>query len=43
MKKQFKIYGKTIILSFNREDCVVYGIQEGDVADLSQMQIIKKE
>ncbi|KKM20572.1 hypothetical protein LCGC14_1644060 [marine sediment metagenome] len=42
MKKTFLKWGKSIILSFNEDEQKINGIESGDVADLSDMVVIKK-
>ncbi len=42
MKKQIRKWGESLVISFDSEDQKLYGIEEGDIADLSDMRIIKE-
>ena len=42
MKKIVKKYGNTLVINFDPEDLKIYNIEEGDILDLSDMRIIKK-
>lgn len=43
MKKRVKKYGNSLIITFDAEDQAIYGIVEGDVIDIGDMIIQKKE
>lgn len=43
MKKQVKKYGDTLVISFSKEEQLVYDIKEGYILDLSDMAVIKKK
>jgi len=41
MKKRIKKYGNGLVVHFDKEDCEVYNIKEGQIYDL-EMNLIKK-
>jgi hypothetical protein len=42
MRKVFKFYGATLVLTFSKEDKKIFNIEAGDIADLSDIRIIKQ-
>ena len=42
MKKQVKRYGDTLVISFSREEQIVYGIKKGTIVDLGDMVILNQ-
>lgn len=43
MKKQVKQMGTQFGITFTMQERGIYGIEEGDIIDLSEMIVIKKE
>ena len=43
MKKIIRRWGESLVISFDKEDQNAYNIEEGDIVDLSEMSVIKKE
>ncbi len=43
MKKIIKRWGDSLVIVFDKEDCKIYELKEGDVIDLSDCIIKKKE
>lgn len=42
MKKIVKNYGNTLVIVFDKEDQNIYGIEEGDFVEISDLVVIKK-
>lgn len=43
MKKTIRKTGMSLGVTFNKEECRIYNIEEGDIIDLDDFVIIKKK
>lgn len=43
MKKIVKKWSDSLIVTFDKEDQKIHNIEQGDIVDLSDMTVIKKE
>ena len=43
MKKIVKKWSNSLIILFDSEDAKIYGIEEGDVIDISDIVVLKKK
>jgi len=42
MKKIIKKWGDSLVLTFSKEDCLTWGLQEGSIVNLSDMIVENK-